>query len=175
MIPAGESPAPTRLFLALVLSAALFAAVPAWGQQAGDGWRAAVAGRMIAHINRHRMRDGLAPLRAEPLLDRAAQRHASDMADNDFFGHDGSDGSGIGARASHAGYGWRRIAENVSAGAESPEEVVDGWMASEGHRRNLLRPGFRDAGVGYAFVDPDPGRARYRHYWSLVLGAPAER
>ena len=130
---------------------------------------------MIDRINLHRARQGLGPVRLDAALSRAAAAHSRDMAENDVFGHTGSDGSTIGARASRAGYAWRRIGENVAGGGTRPEEVVDDWLASEGHRRNMLEPAYVDAGVGHSVRDPDPGRVRYRHYWTLMLGAPARR
>ena len=60
----------------------------------------------------------------------------------------------------------------TKAGAPAPEEVVDDWMQSPGHRRNILEAAFIHAGVGHAFRDPDRGRLQFRHYWTLLLGAP---
>ena len=133
-----------------------------------------LASRMIARVNLYRSRQGLAPLRPDAALARAAEAHARDMAEHANFTHVGSDGAALGARASRAGYRWQRIAENIAGGQASPEAVVDDWMASEGHRANILEPAYRDAGVGHVVRDPDRGRLRYRHYWVLILGEQSE-
>lgn len=161
----------------IVFVAAMAAAVPpasgAPGAHVG-GVEEAVAGRMIARVNHHRTLAGLAPLSPDARLSRAAGEHARAMAEHDFFAHQRNEGDSFSARASAAGYRWRLVAENIAAGLSSPEDTVDGWMDSEGHRRNILDTRLRHAGVGYALIDPDPGRVRYRHYWVLKLGAPAE-
>ncbi len=127
------------------------------------------AAAMVDEVNRARAVEGLAPLRIEPRLSLAASEHACDMAERRFFSHEGSDGSRVDARVRKAGYAYRLVAENIAAGQPSPVEVVDGWMHSDGHRRNILRPSATEAGVGYALADDASG---FRHYWVLVLGQP---
>lgn len=132
-----------------------------------------VEARVLAEVNAYRVRNDLAPLRADRRLARAALAHARDMADNDFFAHEGSDRTDSGVRARRAGYDWRAVGENIAGGLPSPEDTVAGWIASEGHRQNMLNPVFRDAGIGYVFRAADDGDVRYRHYWTLVLAAAA--
>ncbi len=155
------------LALAVLLASATGQAVPL---AAGSG----VQARMLAQVNFYRARNALPPLRAEQRLARAALAHAHDMAENDFFAHLGSDRSNTGVRARRAGYAWRAVGENIAAGLSSPEDTVDKWMASEGHRDNMLNAVFRDAGIAYLFRADDSGEIRYRHYWVLVLAARAE-
>ncbi len=96
------------------------------------------------------------------------------MAEDDFFGHTGADGSLIGQRVSQAGYNWRLVAENIAAGEAEGGAVVQQWIDSPGHRRNLLMAGLRHAGLAHVRRDPDPGKITFRDYWVLVLAAPAE-
>ncbi len=153
--------------VALAALALVFAiAAPAGPASAADPFS-----RMLARINHHRARHDLPPVAPDRLLARAAQSHAEDMAAGDFFAHRGSDGSDLAVRLGRAGYAWWVAAENIAAGIGAPEKTVDGWMKSDGHRHNLLMPELREAGIGYAFVAKDGGRARYRHYWTLTLGA----
>ena len=56
------------------------------------------------------------------------------------------------------GYDWRAIGENIAEGQFSVAEVMDTWMHSPGHRRNILDPGFKELGVGLALGE----RARRR-------------
>ena len=161
------------LFLA-VACAPLAGADEAGGPDPAAREATAYAGRMVARVNWHRHRAGMGAIVLSGALNAAATGHARAMASNDFFSHDAPDGIDFATRAARAGYRWRLIAENLSAGIATPESTVDGWMESEGHRRNMLTRSFRDAGVGHAFLDPDPGEVRYGHYWVLMLGAPAD-
>ena len=131
--------------------------------------------RMITRINEIRRRHELAPVAPSPLLVRAAAAHAADIAGNDLFGHRGSDGSRLADRLRRIGFDYRRAAENVAGGLESPEATVESWMRSPGHRRNLLDPNMCRAGVGHVHVPDDGGRVRYERYWVLVLARPAGR
>jgi hypothetical protein len=68
--------------------------------------------------------------------------------------------------------GYNGIAgENLSAGRNSIDAVVDGWMNSAGHRRNMLDSRFTEFGLAAAQV-PGDRASRYRNYWALILGNP---
>lgn len=123
-------------------------------------------GRVIERGNAERERLGLRALEPDARLQRAAQRHASDMARRDFMAHEGSDGSLPHERVTRSGYRWTTVAENVAAGYPDPPSVVAGWMASPGHRENLLDPEARHVGVGYAYRTD----TRLHHYWVTVFG-----
>ena len=71
-----------------------------------------------------------------------------------------------------AGYQWSGAGENIAAGYASPEDVMDGWMNSQGHRANILNCAFRDIGVGYVYLANDTGQVNYRHYWTQDFGTP---
>ena len=64
--------------------------------------------------------------------------HARDMARHGFFGHKGSNGSSVGGRLKAAGCRFTGAAENIAKGQRSDAEVVAAWVASPGHRRNML-------------------------------------
>lgn len=98
-------------------------------------------------------------------LEQAAQGHATDMATRNYFSHTSLDGRTMAQRISATGYAWRTIGENIAAGQPTPEQVVAGWLASEGHCRNIMNPSFRELGVGYA------QGGSYRHYWVQNFGA----
>ncbi len=112
-------------------------------------------------VNSLRANGGLDPLTVSAALVRAAQGHARDMAQNGFFSHTGSNGSGIGDRARAAGYGYCFIAENIAQGQDSIDAVLNGWMNSTGHRRNILSEGAQE----FALV-------REGANWVMVLGRP---
>ena len=103
------------------------------------------------------------------LLAQAATGHSQDMATLDFFSHTGSNGSTAAQRITAAGYAWRSMGENIAAGQQSVNQVVDGWIASPGHCANLLDPGFTQ--VGLACVPGGAGNT-YPTYWTMELARP---
>lgn len=111
-------------------------------------------------INAARAAEGRAPLIISGRLTRAAAAHARDMARTGYFGHAGGDGSTVGERVRREGFGYCFVAENIARGQSMPDEVLGDWMASPGHRDNLLDA--RAAGFGLV-----RGADRI---WVLVLG-----
>ena len=102
-------------------------------------------------------------------MNQAAQKQTIDMACNGFVGHTGTDGSDLGGRLDLFGYFWMVAGENVAAGYANPAAMVAGWMASSGHRANMLDPEFTEAGVGYIYHASDS--LGQRHYWTMDFGA----
>jgi uncharacterized protein YkwD len=88
------------------------------------------------------------PLLVNEKLQAAAQAHATDMAERNYYDHQSLDGRSPSARMKSAGYGSRMTAENIAAGQQTATEVVAGWLKSPGHCRNILMPEFREIGVG---------------------------
>tara|TARA_B100001093_G_scaffold336475_1_gene321319 strand:+ start:983 stop:1519 length:537 start_codon:yes stop_codon:yes gene_type:complete len=106
------------------------------------------------------------PLEGHPLLDCAARRHSLDMAQRGFFDHVNPDGDAPDARILVTGYQPRAMGENIAAGAMTADDVVEGWMNSDGHCRNIMDGSFQQLGVGYIF-DAD---VQYNRYWTQVFG-----
>ncbi len=122
--------------------------------------------RVLDLTNAERAKVGLGPLRYDPQLSAAADKHSKDMAVKNYFSHVEPDGDTLGDRIRDEGYAYRRAGENIAAGYDTPEEVVDAWMNSSGHRANILNPNFAEIGVGYYEDTPDD---RYDHYWTQVF------
>jgi uncharacterized protein YkwD len=112
-------------------------------------------------VNRERTSRGESALRPDGDLQIAAQGHSADMSARDYFDHDGSPGDTPLSRArasgyifsSHLGYA---VGENIAWATlwlASPKAIVAGWMASPGHRANILDATYRDTGIG---VSPHP-------------------
>ena len=89
-----------------------------------------------------------AELKLEPHLSAAAQAHAADMHAKDYFSHTAPDGSTVGTRVTRTGYRWSRVGENIAQGYKNVDEVMAGWLESDGHCANLMNPGFSKLGVG---------------------------
>ena len=100
-------------------------------------------------------------------LAMAAYLHSEDMALNDLFSHTGSDGSSAGQRISRQGYPWRTYGENIAVGYPTVSSVVQGWLGSEGHCRNMMNPAFTEIGAGYA-IGQFGGNPAAR-YWTFDL------
>jgi uncharacterized protein YkwD len=116
-------------------------------------------------VNEERQARGLEPYDWDPALGLAAQLHCEDMAANDYFSHEGADGSSFSERARDAGYDGSPRGENIAGGQNSAEGAMDQWMGSDGHRNNILSDGSDEMGVG--FCDDN--------LWVQVFGrAPAE-
>jgi len=115
--------------------------------------------RIVQLTNAARWQHSMAEPQVDPSLESAAEAYARDMAEWDWFGHLGPDGTTMDARAEAAGYlDWVYLAENLAKGSGEgePERVVRAWMASPGHRDILLSPNPQEMGVGcYANADGD--------------------
>lgn len=102
-------------------------------------------------------------------LTRAALAHSEEMARYAAFDHRGHDGSTPAQRVERAGYGAHRIVgENIAAGAMSPAEVTEGWLASSAHCENIMDGRFTQVGIAYA-ASPNPEAGLY---WTQDFAAP---
>jgi uncharacterized protein YkwD len=119
-------------------------------QIAGITDLAAVRRAMLARVNAERQAKGLPPLTSEPHLDAAAQAHAEDMLARSYYDHASLEGRTPRDRVEVTGYLAHKVGENIAEGEFSVDEVMDGWLASSGHRRNLLDEGFTHFGMGLA-------------------------
>jgi uncharacterized protein YkwD len=108
------------------------------------------------------------PLTTQPNLRCSARLHSQDMAMRDYFAHDNPDGDGPSERMDAAGYMGGTWGENIAMGQRTPQEVVDGWMDSDGHCANIMREQFTQIGVGFY-----QGSDRSAYYWTQNFGAPA--
>jgi stress response protein SCP2 len=123
-------------------------------------------GEVVERTNAERARHGLAPLTTDARLAAAAHAHSADMVRRGFFAHENPDGKQVWDRAVTAGYAYRKVAENIAAGQRTAEEVVRGWMESQGHRANILDRDLTQIGVGRA------EGGSYDVYWTQVFGTP---
>jgi uncharacterized protein YkwD len=101
----------------------------------------------VSLVNAARADAGCGPVAVDDRLTAAAQGHAEDMSANDYFSHDSQDGTTFDQRIRKAGYP-SPGAENIARGARSAEQVMQMWMDSAGHRRNILNCDLNALGVG---------------------------
>ncbi|MFD4604538.1 CAP domain-containing protein [Streptomyces sp. NPDC058464] len=112
-----------------------------------------VVARIVSLVNAERSKVGCSALTLNTTLTKVAQAHSEDMALHQNMSHSGSDGSSPGDRITSAGYTWSAYGENVAYGYASPEQVMAAWMASPGHKANILNCTFKEIGVGHAQPD----------------------
>ncbi len=101
-------------------------------------------------VNAARQDAGLSELELDADLCAAAQARAQEIAQS--FSHTRPDGSSCFTILEEFGISYRAAGENIAMGQRTPEEVMDGWMNSSGHRANILNGTFTSIGVGY-YVD----------------------
>jgi hypothetical protein len=125
--------------------------------------------QILARINALRQQNGLLPLDLSSTLTASAQRHSDDMARTGNVDHTGADGSSIESRIRDAGYGhWRDFGiwgENIYGGQLADVDAAwDFWSNSQVHRANILKPRYREIGIGV-------GRSDNGTYYTLNFGA----
>jgi uncharacterized protein YkwD len=94
------------------------------------------------------------------LLAKAAAAHSADMNANKFFDHvSTSNGTGTAARITETGYKWKFFAENLASGQIDEIAVVNAWLKSESHCKNVMTANLKEMGV-----------ARNGIYWTQNFG-----
>jgi uncharacterized protein YkwD len=133
------------------------------------------AEQVVALINQYRAANtSCGPLTLNAKITQAAQLHAVDMLENDFFDHTGSDGAPLGVRLDRQDYNWSTAAENIAAGYTTAQEAVNGWLTSSGHLANIENCTFTETGVGYVFDPNDGGAEDWQHYWVQDFARPQQ-
>jgi uncharacterized protein YkwD len=101
---------------------------------------------ILTAVNTVRAAHALGPLAVDRRLVRVARSHSSTLLRRDVLTH-----GDFGTRIRLSGARGPRFGENLAWGTgryASARSVVRAWLRSPGHRRNLLRPGFRRIGLG---------------------------
>jgi len=136
---------------ALLAAFALAAPLLAFHETRTDSMAAAVVDAM----NRERAAHGLTPLRIDDELSAVALDRVGDMFAKHYFGHISPDGVKPWSWADKEGYNYREFGENLAVGYRTPQAVVDGWMHSPEHRKNVLSGSFVEVGVAIAPESPE--------------------
>lgn len=106
--------------------------------------------RLLDETNGERSRHGASPLRLNAKLYAAAQAKADDMAAKNYWSHYTPAGEAPWVFVTTQEYDYQKLGENLATGFLNEKGTINGWMASEGHRRNLLDPVFSEVGFGIA-------------------------
>lgn len=105
--------------------------------------------QVVELTNQERTANGLQPLSIDESLSAVAREKSNDMAVNGYFSHNSPTYGSPFDMMQQFGVSYRTAGENIAQGQRSPEEVVNAWMNSEGHRANILNPDYTHIGVGY--------------------------
>ncbi len=122
------------------------------------------ARKVLKLVNKERAKAGRKALKLDTSLNSAAKVRAKEITK--VFSHDRPDGSSCFSIMKEMGISYRAVGENIAAGQPTPEEVVNSWMNSEGHRANILSQDFEKLGVGYVKTG-----GVYKHYWVQLFSA----
>ncbi|HAS92319.1 MAG TPA: hypothetical protein DCS12_08850 [Clostridiales bacterium] len=105
--------------------------------------------QVVELVNVERQKNGLAPLTLDPAISNVARIKSQDMSANNYFAHQSPTYGSAGDMLAKHGIRYTAWGENIAAGQRTPEEVVNAWMNSPGHRANILASHFTKIGVGY--------------------------
>jgi uncharacterized protein YkwD len=133
--------------------------------------------QVVQLVNQERAKHSLPPLKVLSTLTAAARHHAMDMAVDGYFDHSSKDPAGSDHKVVCGTFdrislwytGWSGAGENIAAGYNSPQQVMDAWMSSDGHRGNILNPTFTEFGVGYF-----SGAGKFPAYWVQDFGVRSD-
>lgn len=103
--------------------------------------------QVVNLVNQERAKAGLSPVTADTSIQAAAQVRAKEIEKS--FSHTRPDGSSFSTALTQQGVTYRGSGENIAWGQKTPEQVMNGWMNSDGHRANILNKNFTKIGVGY--------------------------
>ncbi|MEC0207149.1 CAP domain-containing protein [Paenibacillus lautus] len=123
-------------------------------ESAGTTEQSNFASEVVKLVNKERANAGLKPLTVHAKLTTVALDKAKDMSNNNYFSHTSpTHGSPFDMMKAY-GISYGYAGENIAKGQRTPQEVMNSWMNSQGHRENILSPNFTMIGVGY-----------YNGYW----------
>ncbi|MFT8322344.1 MAG: CAP domain-containing protein [Bacillus sp. (in: firmicutes)] len=105
--------------------------------------------QVVELTNKERAKNGLAALQLDTELSKVARAKSQDMSTNKYFDHNSPTYGSPFDMMKKFGISYKSAGENIAQGQKTPEEVVQAWMNSEGHRANILSNKFTHIGVGY--------------------------
>ena len=141
-----------RNIVALVILLELFTfLIPIISHLNTTGQMAAVLPAVLADLtNQERQTQNLPALTVSPLLNEAAQMKANDMATNGYFAHTSPTGKTPWYWLEQAGYNYQYAGENLAINFSDSKDVTDAWLASPGHKANIVKENYTEVGTGVA-------------------------
>lgn len=122
------------------------------------------ATEVLAYTNVERYRRGLPLLSTSGLLGEVAQIKMKDLFAREYFEHESPTGESVSDLADNVGYKYIVVGENLALGDfDSSKGVVEAWMNSEGHKKNILSKAFSEIGIAAG-----KGNYKGRNTWIVV-------
>jgi uncharacterized protein YkwD len=162
-----ERPLKAKLTTVLLLAVVLLALTPtaALASFSAATYRA----NLQALINHYRANHGLATLKVNLNLQRAASAHSGNMATHHMLSHSSYSGMSWSQRIRWYGYKGSWIGENLAVGLWTPRDTLRAWINSAPHRANLLGSHYRVIGIG---VSKGVWSGRSAYYITADFGGP---
>lgn len=107
--------------------------------------------QVLELVNMERTKRGIRSLKTNVKLSEAAQAKARDMSEKNYFDHCSPTYGGLADMLEYFNIDYIVAGENIASGHKTARGVLNDWMDSEGHRKNILNEDFSEIGVG--FVD----------------------
>jgi len=123
--------------------------------------------KLLELTNKEREKEKLPPLKPNSLLFKIARAHSTNMAKQGKMEHVLDDKNPV-QRLKESGYKYAYFGENIAYGQDDFDQLMKGWMSSEGHRKNILSKNFTEIGLGIARSKDDVP------YFTQVFGQPAK-
>lgn len=101
---------------------------------------------LLAATNDQRAKEGLPSLRESERLSKAAMLKANDIIQNQYWDHTSPSGVEPWQWIQKTNYTYSEAGENLARDFSTADGTVAGWMASEKHRENMLKPSYSDVG-----------------------------
>lgn len=102
---------------------------------------------VVRLVNEERAKEGLSALTVDENVQAAAMVRAAECEQS--FSHTRPDGSSFTTALKEQNVTYRSAGENIAWGQRTPEEVMNAWMNSSGHRANIMNPNYTTIGAGY--------------------------
>lgn len=118
-------------------------------EQAKTGELSQFEQEVVDLTNKERAKQGLPALKIDAELSKVAREKSRDMAANGYFSHNSPTYGSPFDMMKQFGIRYSTAGENIAKGQRSPQEVVNAWMNSEGHRANIMNAKYTHIGVGY--------------------------
>ena len=116
--------------------------------------------KVLELTNAERAKQGLSPLAIDLELSKVARIKSQDMKNQNYFSHNSPTYGSPFDMMSQFGIAYSAAAENIAQGQTTPEEVVQAWMNSQGHRENIMNANYTHIGIGYVAEG---------HYWTQMF------
>lgn len=131
----------------LVVLIILIGTIPFFRTTFLDSLSAIYASVLVNLTNNNRVAANISELKVNPILEKAAQMKANDMADKSYFAHNTPDGKTPWYWFEQAGYEYTYAGENLAVNFENSEDVETAWMNSKTHWLNIMNPKYTEIGI----------------------------